>query len=385
MALQSNPEPATQLHAASQAPVVPAGKLPQFHAVGFSGHRHLADPAGTARAIRGALDALRAQVPGEWIAFSSIARGGDQLFVQQARAIGLSWHAILPLSHAEFATDFTPDEWSVVEETLATADHLKVITENGDRKDAYLDCGIETVNGSDVLIAVWDGDSARGKGGTAEVVEYAKTIGKPVMIIDAITHEMRKENWDRLEPNDAVLDDLNGLPEAASAWAVNPFKAPDAVFLFQQKCDYHATHGAPGFRRLIVSTVVAHVVATVIGAAVVGYGLHLLALAMARTVVHHLRPRCSASCCAARCTRTTAGCAAGSRRSSVDRRWPPGDCREPLRCCTTSTSQAHAAWHARCTSCTRARPRRGPCRSRSSSEFTWRNESTTSWPTTTGR
>jgi hypothetical protein len=203
--------------------------LPQFHAVGFSGHRHLADPAGTARAIGDALDALRAQVPGEWIAFSSIARGGDQLFVRQARAIGLSWHAILPLSHAEFATDFTPDEWSAVEETLATADHLKVITENGDRKDAYLDCGIETVNGSDVLIAVWDGDSARGKGGTAEIVEYAKTTGKPVMIIDAITHEMRKENWDRLEPNDAVLDDLNGLPEAASAWAVNPFKAPDVA------------------------------------------------------------------------------------------------------------------------------------------------------------
>ena len=56
MALQPNPEPATQLLAASQAPVAPAGKLPQFHAVGFSGHRHLADPAGTAKAIRGALD-----------------------------------------------------------------------------------------------------------------------------------------------------------------------------------------------------------------------------------------------------------------------------------------------------------------------------------------
>jgi len=278
MTFQPHSEPATHLLAASPAPAVPAGKLPQFHAVGFSGHRHLEDPAGTAKAIRGALNALRAQVPGEWIALSSIARGGDQLFVQQARAIGLSWHAILPLSRAEFANDFTPAEWSDVEKTLAHADHTKVIVENGDRKDAYLDCGIETVNGSDVLVAVWDGDSARGKGGTAEVVEYAKTTGKPVMIIDAVTHEVRTENWDRLEPNDAVLDDLNGLPEAASAWAVNPFKAPDAIFLFQQKCDYHATHGAPGFRRLIVSTVVAHVVATVIGAAVVGYGLHLLAL-----------------------------------------------------------------------------------------------------------
>ena len=112
----------------------------------------------------------------------------------------------------------------------------------------------------------------------AEVVQYALSIGKPVMIIDADTNEMRKENWHRLEPEDAVLADLNGLPEAASAWSTNPFKAPDHVFLFQQKCDHHATHGAPGFRRLIVSTVVAHVFASIIGAATVGYGLHLLAL-----------------------------------------------------------------------------------------------------------
>lgn len=255
-----------------------SGRLPSFHVVGFTGHRHLADPAGAAAAIRGAIESLRREVAGEWIALSSIARGSDQLFVQQTQALGLSWHAILPLARAEFAEDFTPEEWTAVEETLATADHLRVIEEAGDRRDSYLDCGIETVNGSDVLLAVWDGDPARGKGGTAEVVQYALSIGKPVMIIDVDTHEVRKEHWHRLEPEDPVLADLNGLPEASSAWAINPFKAPDHVFLFQQKCDYHATHGAPGFRRLIVSTVVAHVAASIIGAATVGYGLHLLAL-----------------------------------------------------------------------------------------------------------
>ena len=93
-------------------------------------------------------------------------------------------------------------------------------------EDSYLDCGIETVNGADVLLAVWDGDPARGKGGTAEVVQYALSIGKPVMIIDADTHEVRKENWHRLEPDDAVLADLNGLPEAASAWSTIPSRRP---------------------------------------------------------------------------------------------------------------------------------------------------------------
>jgi len=260
------------------APSAPAGKLPQFHVIGFTGHRHLADPAGASRAIRGALDALRREIPGEWIALSSIAGGSDQLFVQQARAIGLSWHAILPLSRPEFANDFTPEDWAAVEDVLAAADHVRTISEYGDRKDGYLDCGIETVNGADVLLAVWDGEPARGKGGTADVVQYAESIGKPVMIIDAVTHEVRKENWSRLEPDDAVLADLNGLPDATTAWSENPFKAPDTVYLFQQKCDYHANRGAPQFRRLIVATVVAHVVASIIGATVVGYDLHVLAL-----------------------------------------------------------------------------------------------------------
>ena len=260
------------------APIITAGQLPQFHVVGFSGHRQLASAAGAAGAIRAALELLQRQAPGEWIALSSVAGGSDQLFVQQARAIGLSWHAILPLPRAEFAQDFSAAEWAIVEETLATADHLRVISETGAREDAYLDCGIETVNDADVLLVVWDGQPARGKGGTADVVEYAKSIGKPVMIIDATTHEMRKENWARLELGDAALADLNKLPAATNASAENPFKAPDAVFSFQQKCDYAASHGAPQFRRLIVSTVVLHVVATLIASATLAYGLHLIAL-----------------------------------------------------------------------------------------------------------
>ena len=282
-------------------------------------------------------------MPGEWIALSSIAGGSDQLFVQQARAIGLSWHAILPLSRAEFAEDFTPEDWTAVEDMLAAADHVRTISEYGDRKDSYLDCGIETVNGADVLLAFWDGEPARGKGGTADVVQYAESIGKPVMIIDATTHEVRKENWDRLEPDDAVLADLNGLPDATTGWSENPFKAPDAVYLFQQKCDHHATQGAPQFRRLIVATVVAHVVASDDRRGGRGLRPAPARAALARAVVHHASRSARRWCCAARCTRTTAGCAAGSPRNSAARRSPPGGCRARRRCCRTSTSRACAA------------------------------------------
>jgi hypothetical protein len=255
-----------------------SSELPLFHVVGFTGHRSVADPAGVARAITAALESLRAEAPGEWLALSSVADGSDQMFVAQARALGLSWHAILPLPKAEFQKDFTPADWSAVETMLTHAEHVRVITENGTREDAYLDCGMETVNGADVLLAVWDGQPARGKGGTADVVGYARSLGKPVVVIDAHTLEVRRDNFDKLDRTDQTLAKLNQLPAKSAGWGENPFKAPGHIFAFQQKCDFAASHGAPQFRRLIVLTVALHVVATLIAAAALSFDLHLMAI-----------------------------------------------------------------------------------------------------------
>jgi hypothetical protein len=252
--------------------------IPIFHIVGFTGHRQLADAGGAARAITAALEALRHEVPGEWIGLSSIATGSDQLFVQQLLNLRMSWHAILPLPQAEFQKDFSPTGWVDVEQWLGRAEHLRTINVNGSREDVYLDCGLETVDGADVLIALWDGESAHGKGGTADVVEYARSIGKPMLILDADTLLLRRENWNKLEPRDGSLAKLNELPDVLDRHGANPFKAPDSVYRFQQKCDAAASHGAPQFRRLIVSTVLLHVIATLIAAMALAYEMHNQAL-----------------------------------------------------------------------------------------------------------
>ena len=255
-----------------------SSQLPLFHVVGFSGHRHVADKDRAAKAIRAALETLRREVPGEWIGVSSVAVGSDQAFVDQVLGIGMAWHVILPLPRAEFRKDFSADEWADVEKLLTQAEHSRVISENGEREDAYLDCGMETVNDADVLIALWDGEAARGKGGTADVVAYAKALGKPVIIIDAATFEIRRENFKALARDDANLAYLNSLPVAATGAAENPFRAADAIFAFQQKADFAASHGAPRFRLLIVSTVLFHVIATLIASAALAFDLHFTAL-----------------------------------------------------------------------------------------------------------
>jgi len=253
-------------------------QLPLFHFVGFTGHRHIDDPELIARAIGEALDSLRKDTPGDWVALASVAEGGDQLFVQQVLQRGLSWHAILPLPAKEFAADFTPGKWSEVEDLLQRAEHVQIANEEGTREDAYLDCGLETVNGADLLIAVWNGEPARGKGGTAEIVEYARAIGRPLIIIDANTGQRHAENWNGIDARDIALTALNRLPDART-WGGNPFNAPDAVFAFQQKCDHQATRSAPGVRRMTVATVLLHVFATFIAAAALAWSLHLATLA----------------------------------------------------------------------------------------------------------
>jgi hypothetical protein len=52
---------------------------------------------------------------------------------------------------------------------------------DAERSAAYAAVGAWVANECDILIAVWDGREASGAGGTAEVVERARQLGRPVL------------------------------------------------------------------------------------------------------------------------------------------------------------------------------------------------------------
>ena len=54
-----------------------------------------------------------------------------------------------------------------------------------DRKRAYEQVGRHVVDHCDVLIAVWDGKPSRGRGGTAEIVAYARERKLPLIIVSS--------------------------------------------------------------------------------------------------------------------------------------------------------------------------------------------------------
>jgi len=53
------------------------------------------------------------------------------------------------------------------------------------RKEAFEKAGRHIVNHCDVLIAIWDGKKSQGIGGTKDIIEYAISKKRPVIIISA--------------------------------------------------------------------------------------------------------------------------------------------------------------------------------------------------------
>ena len=212
---------------------------------------------------------------------SSAAAGSDLLFARCVLDFGMPWHALLPLPQAEFQKDFSPDEWRPVETLLTGAESVAVVGGSAVREEAYLDCGIEIVNACDVLVALWDGEPARGRGGTAEVVAFARERGKPLVIIDPDTGESRRENFQNFASADLELAFLNGLPEAPST-GVEQSGARGIVERFMQKADDAANRSAPQFRLLTAATVLLHVAATTVATAGLAFDWHPILMPWAK-------------------------------------------------------------------------------------------------------
>jgi hypothetical protein len=155
--------------------------------VGVTGHRRLADPVGVAVEVDRVLDSLAPRGGGHRIrVISSLAEGADLIVASRALArpsAGLT--AILPLPAADYRRDF-PDSVDEFDALLSRADSVSVAEPAGPRRtDAYLAAGHDVVDASDVLIAVWDGAPAAGRGGTAEIVGYARDRGVGVRVVTA--------------------------------------------------------------------------------------------------------------------------------------------------------------------------------------------------------
>ncbi len=113
---------------------------------------------------------------------SSLAEGADQLFAAHVLAAGGTLEAILPCE--DYASSLATDNGRVrLAELRRAAGTVITLPFPEPSEQAFLAAGQAVVERCDHLFAVWDGRPARGVGGTADVVAYARARGCPVTVL----------------------------------------------------------------------------------------------------------------------------------------------------------------------------------------------------------
>lgn len=117
------------------------------------------------------------------LGYSSLAAGTDQIFADAVLDAGGKLIAVLPME--EYASQFEGEALKEYERLLGKAQIVDLRSKKHD-EDAFLDAGKWMVRDVDRVVAVWDGEDAVGRGGTADVVAYAISLGRQVHHIDPI-------------------------------------------------------------------------------------------------------------------------------------------------------------------------------------------------------
>jgi hypothetical protein len=116
--------------------------------------------------------------------YTSLAIGADQLFAEHLVAAGVPFVAVVPC--AAYDATFSESELVAYRRLLAEAGRVEVLPFPKPSEDAFLAAGKRVVDASDALLAVWDGEDARGRGGTGDIVAYALRLGRPVLHMNPV-------------------------------------------------------------------------------------------------------------------------------------------------------------------------------------------------------
>lgn len=178
------------------------GVIPFRVRVGVTGHRRIPDDPALGDQVRRALARIRELAPGRTpirlAVVSPLAEGADQLVAEIVLEENpdASLEALLPLSEPEYLRRFESEESRPAFRELAS--RASTVTGPGPTdlppEQAYEQVGRNVVDSADIVLALWDGQDARGPGGTASIVAYARERVVPLLWIDTKPpFELREE------------------------------------------------------------------------------------------------------------------------------------------------------------------------------------------------
>ncbi|WP_197978909.1 MULTISPECIES: hypothetical protein [unclassified Microbacterium] len=146
--------------------------------IGFTGHQGLTQQTETL--VRNEIDRVLSS-DAEVVGLSSLAEGADQIFADLILKHGGILTAVIPSEDY----DSTFDEAGLIRyrRLLAMAESVIKMGNAESNEEAFWAAGRYVVENSDRIIAVWNGKPAAGLGGTADVVDYARKLGRKVSIV----------------------------------------------------------------------------------------------------------------------------------------------------------------------------------------------------------
>ncbi len=177
--------------------------------VGVTGHRELEDEGRVREALVEHLGYLREQfvrqqpTPVIFSVMTALAEGADRLVAHQAREMmgeeQVELEAVLPLTVDDYLSDFKKSgSREEFHQLLDGAASLVVLADGPkpqkpERDEAYEKGGHYIVDRCDLLVAVWNGEPSDKRGGTAQIVDYARRQDVPVLIVPAVRDQLRDD------------------------------------------------------------------------------------------------------------------------------------------------------------------------------------------------
>ncbi len=169
---------------AEEALAAGANRLILEEALTPGADRLAAEQALAARASRLALEEALTAGTGQMIFEEVLAEGVDRKVRKKVLAgLDVRLEVALPMDAEEYAKDFQSEaskqEFRCLLAQARDSDRWQA-PDGLEREEAYERAGRYVVDRCDALIAVWDGEQSRGRGGTAEIVGYAQKQGVPI-------------------------------------------------------------------------------------------------------------------------------------------------------------------------------------------------------------
>ncbi|MGB8963650.1 MAG: hypothetical protein WCC38_17060 [Pseudonocardiaceae bacterium] len=149
--------------------------------VGITGHSNL-----TVESAPLVADALRAELAAHvsdgLVGVSCLARCADQLFARVVLELGGGLEVVLPAADYR-SRKVKVDNAAVFDELIGQATTVRTLPFETSNRESYLAASEHVLSTAELMMAVWDGYPADGRGGTGDVIERARALDLPVTVV----------------------------------------------------------------------------------------------------------------------------------------------------------------------------------------------------------